>query len=428
MKKHSCSKLAAITPDTLLVGVDIAKKMHWARFTDYRGIPLGKALQVSNNKEGFENILTRIKGVGKQNDLSKVLLGLEPTGHNFKPLAHYLTRQGIKVVLINPYHTKRAKELDDNSPTKNDQKDALTIARLIRDGRFSQLYLPQDLYAELRVLSSTRVSLMRRQNALKNTIRAVLDEYFPELVTVFKYPLKGKACRQILKSCPFPSLILQLGKDGVLTQIKKVVKKTIGQKRVEKLFQAAQDSIGVTYGIPSARLKLTLLIEELELLEKQLEQLEQAMEEALTLTGYKEIILSIPGIGIVTAASFLGNTGDPLRFAHPRQVSKLAGYNLTEDSSGENKSKTIISKRGRKQLRNVLYQMARTSVAVNSEMKALYHYLRTRPVNPLKKKQALVVISKKMITIIHSLLKKQTTYQPELVFNQFRLNQLKQVA
>jgi transposase len=402
--------------------------MHWARFTDYRGIPLGKALQVSNNKEGFENILTRIKGVGKQNDLSKVLLGLEPTGHNFKPLAHYLTRQGIKVVLINPYHTKRAKELDDNSPTKNDQKDALTIARLIRDGRFSQLYLPQDLYAELRVLSSTRVSLMRRQNALKNTIRAVLDEYFPELVTVFKYPLKGKACRQILKSCPFPSLILQLGKDGVLTQIKKVVKKTIGQKRVEKLFQAAQDSIGVTYGIPSARLKLTLLIEELELLEKQLEQLEQAMEEALTLTGYKEIILSIPGIGIVTAASFLGNTGDPLRFAHPRQVSKLAGYNLTEDSSGENKSKTIISKRGRKQLRNVLYQMARTSVAVNSEMKALYHYLRTRPVNPLKKKQALVVISKKMITIIHSLLKKQTTYQPELVFNQFRLNQLKQVA
>jgi hypothetical protein len=47
--------------------------MHWARFTDYRGIPLGKALQVSNNKEGFENILTRIKGVGKQNDLSTAL-------------------------------------------------------------------------------------------------------------------------------------------------------------------------------------------------------------------------------------------------------------------------------------------------------------------------------------------------------------------
>ncbi|HAJ33531.1 MAG TPA: IS110 family transposase [Candidatus Atribacteria bacterium] len=428
MKKHSFSKLEAITPNTLIVGVDIAKNTHWARFTDYRGIPLGKALKVSNNKAGFKNILTSIKGVGKQNDLPKVILGLEPTGHYWKPLANYLVGHGIKVVLINPYHTKKAKELDDNSPTKNDKKDALTIARLLRDGRFSQLYLPQDVFSELRVLSSTRVSLLKRQNAIKNTIRAVLDEYFPELVTVFKYPFKGKACRQILKSCPFPSLLLKLGRDKVLTQIKKAVQKTIGQKRVEQLFQAAQDSIGVNYGIQSARLKLTLLIEELELMEKQLDQLETAMEQALTLTGFKEIILSIPGVGIVTAASFLGNTGDPLRFTHPRQISKLAGYNLTEDSSGENKSKTTISKRGRKQLRNVLYQMARTTVAVNSEMKTLYHYLKTRPHNPLKKKQALVVISKKIITIIHSLLKKQTQYQAELVFNQFRKNQLKQVA
>ena len=339
MKKHSFSKLEAITPDTLIVGVDIAKNIHWARFTNYRGITLGKALKVSNNKEGFENILTTIKGVCKQNGLHKVILGLEPTGHYWKPLAHYLTSHEIKVVLINPYHTKKAKELDDNSPTKNDKKDALTIARLLRDGRYSQLYLPQDIYGELRVLSSTRASLMKRQNAIKNTIKAVLDEYFPELVTVFKYPLGGKACRQILKSCPFPSLILQLGRDKVLTQIKKAVKKTVGQKRVEKLLRAAKNSIGVSYGIPSARLKLTLLIQELELLEKQLDQLETAMEQTLTLTGYKEIILSIPGIGIITAASFLGNTGDLLRFTHPRQISKLAGYNLIEDSSGEKRVK-----------------------------------------------------------------------------------------
>ena len=428
MKKHSFSKLEVITPDTLIIGIDIAKNTHWARFTDYRGIPLGKALKVSNNKAGFENILTTIKNVCKQKGLPEVILGLEPTGHYWKPLAYYLTRREIKVVLINPYHTKKAKELDDNSPTKNDKKDALTIARLIRDGRFSQLYLPQDIFSELRVLSTTRVNLLKRQNAIKNTIRALLDEYFPELVTVFKYPLKGKSCRQILKSCPFPSLILQLGRDKVLAEIKKAVKKTIGQKRVDKLFKTAKDSIGVSYGIQSARLNLTLLIQELELLEKQLDQVEHAMEQALTHTGFKEIILSIPGVGITTAAGFLGNTGDPLRFTHPRQIAKLAGYNLTEDSSGLNKSKTIISKRGRKQLRNVLYQMARTTVSVNPQMKELYHYLKTRSHNPLKKKQALVVISKKIITIIHSLVKKQMSYQPELVFNQVRLNQLKEVA
>lgn len=84
------------------------------------------------------------------------------------------------------------------------------------------------------------------------------------------------------------------------------------------------------------------------------------MEQALDETGIKEIILGIPGIGVVTAAGFLGEIGDPMRFDHPRQISKMTGYNLIEDSSGKNKSGTVISKRGRKNLRNVMYQMART--------------------------------------------------------------------
>lgn len=69
---------------------------------------------------------------------------------------------------------------------------------------------------------------MKRHNALKNTIIAVMDEYFPEMVTVFKHPFKGKASMQILKSCPFPSLILELGIEGVLVEIKKAVKKNRG--------------------------------------------------------------------------------------------------------------------------------------------------------------------------------------------------------
>jgi len=57
------------------------------------------------------------------------------------------------------------------------------------------------------------------------------------------------------------------------------------------------------------------------------------MEKTLADIGYGELILSIPGIGIVTAASFLGEIGDPMRFDHPRQICKMAGYNLIKDSS-----------------------------------------------------------------------------------------------
>jgi transposase len=108
-----------------------------------------------------------------------------------------------------------------------------------------------------------------------------------------------------------------------------------------------------------------------------------------------------------------------MRFDHPRQISKMAGYNLVEDSSGKSKSGTAISKRGRKNLRSILYQMAIIMVAVNAEMKELYEYLKTRQNNPLKKKQALVVISKKIITVIYNLVKKQTEYKAELVLEHF---------
>lgn len=426
--KNRNIKLEAITPNTLIVGVDIAKETQWARFVNYRGLETGKTLKFHNNKYGFDIILASVKSICKNKGFDNVIVGMEPTGHYWKPLANYLIMHGIKVVMVNPYHTKRAKELDDNSQTKNDKKDALTIAKLVRDGRYYEVYMPQDIYAELRVLTNSRASVMKRRNALKNTITAVIDEYFPEIVTVFKEPLKGKTSMQILKSCPFPALILELGVDGVLAEIRKAVTKTVGRKKAEQLVETAKTSIGVSYGIASAKLKLELMIAELELLNRQLIQIEGAMDQALAVTGFKEIILSIPGIGVVTAASFLGEIGDPMRFESPRQISKMAGYNLIEDSSGKSKSGTIISKRGRKNLRNILYQMAISMVLVNSEMKALYNYLKTRQNNPLKKKQALVVISKKVITVIYNLVKKQTEYKAELVLGEFRKNQIKQAA
>ena len=164
-------------------------------------------------------------------------------------------------------------------------------------------------------------------------------------------PLQGKASRRILKTCPFPKFIIELGEEGVTAEIKKAVKKTVGRKKAGQLVDAAKESIGVDYGEEAARLKLRLLLEELELLEKQTKELEEQMEAALQKTDYAEFLLSIKGIGIVTLAACLGELGDPTRFDNPRQMSRMAGYNLVEDSSGKNKAGPKISKRGRKNLR-----------------------------------------------------------------------------
>ena len=422
-------KVIAITTDTLVVGVDIARNYQWARFVDFRGIEHDRALKFKNSRGGFETILARIREICKKENFSKAVVGMEPTGHYWKAFANWLGKQdGIKVVLVNPYATKQAKELDDNSQTKSDKKDALTIAKLVKDGRYFELYLPHDIYAELRGLSTTRNGLNKRKSALKNTITAGMDEFFPEYAEVFKCPLSGKASRHILKNCPFPKFILALGEDGVTDEIRKAVRKTVGRKKAVQLVEAAKDSIGVDYGEGSARLKLRLMLEELELLEKQTEELEGEMEAALGKTDYAEFLLSIKGIGIVTLAACLGELGEPTRFDNPRQMSRMAGYNLVEDSSGKNKSGTKISKRGRKNLRGVLYQMALTMVATNDEMKQLYHYLKTRKKDPLRKMQALIVISKKILTLIHTLAKKKESYDPDKVFGHVRREQMKEAA
>ena len=422
-------KVIAITTDTLVVGVDIAKNYQWARLVDFRGIEHGRALKFKNSRGGFETILARIREICKKENFAKAVVGMEPTGHYWKAFANWLEKQdGIKAVLVNPYATKQAKELDDNSQTKSDKKDALTIAKLVKDGRYFELYLPHDVYAELRGLSTTRTGLNKRKNALKNTITAVMDEYFPEYEEVFKCPLSGKASRHILKTCPFPKFILELGEDGVTDEIKKAVKKTVGRKKAAQLIETAKESIGVDYGEEAARLKLRLMLEELELLEKQTEELEVQMEAALQKTGYAGFLLGIKGIGVVTLAACLGEPGNPARFENPRQMSRMAGCNLAEDSSGKNKSGTKISKRGRKNLRSVLYQMALIMVATNDEMKQLYHYLKTREEAPLRKMQALIVVSKKILALVHAPAKKKENYDPGKVFGPVRREQLKAAA
>jgi transposase len=429
MRNRTNQRVEEIMHTTLIVGIDIAKKTHWARFTDYRGIEQGKAISFKCDREGFEAIVTKIEQVRNSklriHPFTDVVIGMEPTGHYWKTLAHYLMERGYRVVGVNPFHTKKAKEFDDNSPTKSDKKDAITIARLVRDGRYFDPYLPTDIYAELRALSSARVGIVKRSNAAKNVITAIIDEYFPEFCRVFKKPLEGKASRQVLKSCPFPEIILELGEAGVLAEVKSAVKRTVGIKKVRMLLAAAEKSVGVRYGAAASRLRLGQLIEELEMLERQEAEIESAMEKLLHATGYADALLSIKGVAVVTAARFLGEVGDPLRFDNARQIANYAGLNLIEDSSGESKSGTCISKRGRSRLRGLLYQMALTMVGCNAEMKALHKHLTSRVKNPLKGKQSLVVISKKIITVIYSLLKKQTTYNPVLALGTVRREMLK---
>lgn len=423
MYKSQNDKLRLIKEGLLILGIDIAKKLHWAQPTLHNGILVDKPFGIYNNKKSFESLLDRINDLKQANSCINVIVGLEPTGHYWKPLSWFLIQNGITVVLVNPYHVKQSKEMDDNTQTKNDRKDAGVIARLVRDGRFSSVYFPKDEYAELRVLTTTRAQLNVKLNVAINIVTATLDEYFPEFQGVFKN-LTGKVSLHLLMNYPSPQDILNLGVDGMINEFRKVVKRTIGRKKAEALYEAAACSIGLPFN-SAVKIKITLHIQELKCLVEQIAFIEAAMAEQLKATGLSQYLLCIKGIGIVTAASFLGEIGNPNRFVCWKQLRKLAGLNLVETSSGQHQGRRVISKRGRASLRRTLYQITMVMITQNVEFKELYTYLRTRPVNPLKTKQAMMAVAVKILRVFFTILTKKEHYDPDKVLGSYRLAQMK---
>lgn len=425
MTKSQNLKFDAIENTDAIVGIDIAKNVHWAGIILPNGKEIKKSFSFNNNKKGFQSLVETVKNVLTMLNFKKAIIGMEPTGHYWKSCARYLKKiDWIKVVTVNPYHVKNSKEFDDNCQTKNDKKDCMTIARLIKDARFFEPYLPEGIWAELRNLSNTRAELVGKQNAVKNRLIATMDEYFPEYTKVFKKIL-SRTSEEILKECPFPEDIKSKGKEELLKHIKKTVKRGYSKKQVETIYELANESIGTTEGTEGAKFQLNMYIEEAKLLKKQIKMTEQELERQLKETGFYESLTSIQGIGIVSAATFVGEVGDINRFDSYEQIRRYAGLNLVENSSGNHKGKTTISKRGRSLLRSILYRMAFTMVSKNKEMKELYKYLTTRKENQLKKKQAIVAVIGKILQIIYAVVTKNEEYKATRVFSQDRLEQLK---
>lgn len=215
--KKQNQRIQQITEFTLVVGADIAKEIHVARGIDFRGIELGTDCVFSNDQAGMEKLLLWIKELQRLHAKTDVILGIEPTGHYWFTLAEYLRSEGIKLVIVNPHHVNRSKELEDNSPTKNDYKDAKVIADLVRNGKYSELHLPKGVYADLRILMNLGEKIMRNFGQVQRRIQNWLDRFFPEYRQVFK-DWEGKASLITLAEFPTPQEIVSLGSIAILSR------------------------------------------------------------------------------------------------------------------------------------------------------------------------------------------------------------------
>lgn len=174
-KTRKNQRIEELTATTLITGVDISKEKHFARATDFRGIELGKRCIFENNRQGLTILLAWMKQLQINHGKDKIVLGIEPTGHYWFCMAEFLRQHGVRVVLVNPDHVKKSKEFEDNSPTKNDHKDAILIADLVKNGKYTEPIAPKSIYADLRILMNHRDRLNVNRNQVKNRIHNWLD-------------------------------------------------------------------------------------------------------------------------------------------------------------------------------------------------------------------------------------------------------------
>ena len=315
------------------------------------------------------------------------------------------------MVQENPYHVKRAKELDDNSPSKSDCKDPKTIAMLVKDGRYQIPYMPQGLFAELRKANNLREEWLVKSWTVKNKVQRWIDTYNPEFTDVFK-SWEGKAALLTLREMPLPGMITKLPAEDIVSIWRTEVKRAVGLKRAQELKEATMYSVGVKEGTEMALYEIRLLMKEYHEVQNILEGIEARLEElVLTIPGAARL-LEIKGIGIKTAAGFLAEIGDINRFSHPKQIIKLAGLNLRENSSGTHKGLTTITKRGRSRLRAILFRAMLPLVAKNAEFNVLHKHYTTRKENPIKKKQSLIALCSRFIRIAYTLITRNVEYNP----------------
>ncbi|ATP40054.1 IS110 family transposase [Solibacillus sp. R5-41] len=408
------NKINQVTENTLVVGMDIAKRIHYACFVDERGRVIEKAFAVHQSKEGFENLYEKIRQMMKEAKKTEVIIGIEPTGHYWMNLAYFLDQYGIPLVMVNPMHVKRSKELDDNLPTKNDKKDALVIARLLKDGRFSYPRILKEVEAELRIGSTLRLKLTEDLASIKNRIIRWLDRYFPEFNQVF--PTFGKMALTALERTPMPQDIQGKTAEELVFFYRQVGGMRAPQlPKAKLLIEKASNSIGLTEGQKMAKHEIATLLRQFRLLETEIEAVNDQLTELAKTTMEYDLLASVPGLGDATIVDLLSEVGSFSLYENPRQLIKLAGLTLRENSSGQHKGQKHISKRGRKRLRHILFKVIVPLIRHNLAFKQLHEYYTTRNQNPLRGKQSMVVLCGKFLKILHGICKKKVYFNEQLM-------------
>jgi transposase len=419
MGNTKTEKLKTVNEKTMIVAIDIGKTIHYGYFRGPDGHDV-KPFPFYNTQKSFKEFLEKVIRFKQQRSLEEVVVGFESTGPYAEPLMNFLAKKSVRLVQVNPMHTKRLKEMTGNSPNKTDSKDPRVIADVISLGHALTVIVPEGAAAELRRLTQARERACKSRTATMNQLHHLIFVVFPEFMQVIK-KITSRSALYLLKNYPFPKDVVDLGLKPLQDILRKVSKGKFGQTQAARLFEAAESSIGIAEGKRGLLLEIKYLVSGIERESEFIDQIEKQMSHYLKQIPYSQSILSIKGIGEVTVAGLIGEVGDFRQFKTIPEIMKLAGLDLYEISSGKHKGQRHISKRGRAHLRKLLFFVTINTIRTNGIMHNKYLEMVNRGEPKVK---AIVAISRKLLRIVFSLACNNTTY----VENYDQLNTIKEAA
>jgi transposase len=174
-----------IRSTSLVVGVDVGKAYNAVGFMNKESKVLGSCAKVYNSREGFEEFVKMTEGLKAKHGLSEVLMGLEPTGLDWREFAYFARAKGCEVRFVRTTVLKHHRELDESSSAESEKQDVLTITNITREGKCIDSVIEEGRMRYLRALVKVREKIQKRNGSAKNSFHAALEDYFPEGKEIF---------------------------------------------------------------------------------------------------------------------------------------------------------------------------------------------------------------------------------------------------
>lgn len=399
--KQQCKKTDRGGNQLYFVGIDISKFKHDCAIVDELGDVITPSWSFQNDREGFsllKELLDALDGEKK--------IGLEATGHYGQNLKLFLENNDFSFMEFNPLLINRFVHSKSLRKTKTDSIDALMIAQYLMTVEYKPY--PPSFYTleKLKSLTRFRDSLIRQRSKQLVELTNILDKVFPEFKSFFKGRFSATAL-YILFHYASPEKISNMNSKSY-EPLRRLSRGRFSMVDFVELKTLARNTVGSTCDYLLQEMEITIDI--YNQLQSKVEEIELQIHNCVR--GLTPPMLTIPGIGVASAAVILSEFGDLSKFNSPSKLLSFAGMEPGYFQSGTSESTGKMVKHGSSHLRYAMMNCAQT--VINNEPTFAAYYAKKRAEGK-EHRVALTHVAKKLLRVIYTLQTKELSYNPDLV-------------